>query len=166
MLRFSKYIATILICLLFCSCGLSSPAPTEPPTEMEIIKETWNAMVIKRTVPVTQVSLREWSFSSKRILLKRAENVQKVLDICAKLDVETLQPGMRELEDVISLDYVPIDLFAEETEDIGACIFLYNDGAVEINLQIGEASYHAHSMASGFAKDDFAPYWDRNFIED
>ena len=157
MLRFSKYIAAVLICaLLLCGCELLAPAPTEPPTELEMIEAAWDDMVVERTAPVEYIALHAGGFSSFWPHFEKQENIQMLLDICAELDVDTLQSGDPAWKDGHWQGTMyEVKLVTENAE-----MKLYVEtGNVAVILEKGEAKYYAYTQSSTLTREDFGDLW-------
>ena len=149
---------SVLICLTAAGCLMTDqPAKsTQPPTELEMVKEAWNDAVVKRTVPVKQVILHEYSFSSHMELFEKPSIIQGLLNICAKLDVDALQVGMLTQDDRF---FMRAGCIRFVTEDAIINLFIDNE-KVSLTLQKGEAAYYAHGLSSQLTKGDFDAFWD------
>ena len=156
MLRFSKYIAAVLVCALLCGCDLLRPAPTEPPTEQEMVKAAWNEIVVDRTTPVEYIALHPGTFSSFSPHFEKQENIQMLLDICAELDVDTMQSGDPAWED----GHWWATMYEVKLVTENAVMKLYVEtGNVVVVLEKGDNKYYAHTQSSTLTREDFGDLW-------
>ena len=150
---------SLLVCLTTAGCLITDQPtePTEPPTELEMVKEAWNDAVVERTVPVESIMVSPGALYSSWPHYKEPKNIFDLLDICTELNVEALQEGRPEWNAMASMPFVTII-----TPDMEIIAFV-ETGNVFVMLRKGETWYYAHCQSSSLTREDFNDYMRRRF---
>lgn len=152
-------VVSVLICLTAAGCLITDQPtePTEPPTELEMVKEAWNDVVVERTVPVESIMVSPGALYSSWPHYKEPKNIFDLLDICTELNVDALKEGRPAWNAMTSMPFVTII-----TPDMEIIAFV-ETGNVFVMLRKGETWYYAHCQSSSLTREDFNDYMCRRF---